>query len=290
LIASSALFAAMAMAAKLAARRIPGPQVALVRFAIGVLATSVAVAGRRVVIRPRRWGWLAARGLFGGSAVMAYFACIQRVPVGTATLLNQTQPIYTLLFAWALIQERPSRTALLALPLTLIGVGLIIGVRASQLHAASGELLGVLSAVTSGLAVTSIRADRRDRGDGQPSETAWSVFFSFTALGTLITLPSVLPPLGHWVAPTAREWALLAAVGGTGVAGQIIMTDSLQHVSGATAGIISQLTVLFAVAGGALLFGDRITPSFAIGGALTLTGVALTVLGASPRFVSKLRI
>lgn len=284
----------MAVAAKRVAPRIPGPEAALVRFVLGVGVTGIAFAIGRVVIRPRRWGWLLARGFFGGVAVMCYFACIERVPVGVATLLNQTQPIYTLIFAWLLIDERPPRIALLALPLTLAGVALIIGVRTSDLHAAPGELfgkiLGVISAVTSGIAVTSVRAARRDMGDGNPSETAWSVFFSFTTIGALITLPAVTPPLGHWVSPTTHEWLLLALMGGAGVAGQVVMTQSLRHLGGATAGIISQLTVLFAVAGGALVFGDRIHLSFVVGAAMTLAGVALTVASASPRLLSRLRI
>ena len=283
----------MAVAAKRVAPRIPGPEAALVRFVLGVGVTGVAFAIGRVVIRPRRWGWLLARGFFGGVAVMCYFACIERVPVGVATLLNQTQPIYTLIFAWLLIDERPPRIALLALPLTLAGVALIIGVSASDLHAAPGELfgkiLGVISAVTSGVAVTSVRAARRDLGDGNPSETAWSVFFSFTTIGALITLPAVTPPLGHWVAPARHEWLLLALMGAAGVAGQVVMTQSLRHLGGATAGIISQLTVLFAVAGGALVFGDRIHLSFVVGAAMTLAGVALTVASASP-LVNRLRI
>jgi drug/metabolite transporter (DMT)-like permease len=212
------------------------------------------------------------------------------VPVGVATLLNQTYPVYTLVFAWILIKERPSRAAFYALPLTLVGVALIIGVRASQLHAAWGELLGVVSAITSGVAVTSLRAARRDLGDGQPSETAWSVFFSFTALGMLVTIPSVVPPLGRWVAPTGGEWAVLVAMGSASVVAQLILSTSLRHLAGTTAGIISQLTVLFAVLGGAAFFGDRITPSFVVGGALTLGGVALTVLGTSPRFVALFRV
>ena len=247
------------------------------------------------MIRPRRWGWLIARGFFGGIAVLCYFACIERVPVGVATLLNQTQPVYTMLFAWLLIDERPSRAALSALPLTLAGVALIIGVRAHDLRAGGasalfGEILGVVSAVTSGIAVTSVRAARRDLGDGQPSETAWSVFFSFTTLGALLSLPAVTPPLGHWVRPTSHEWLLLALMGCAGVGGQVVMSYSLGHVGGGTAGIISQLTVLFAVAGGVLIFGDPIRPTFVAGAALTLAGVALTVLSASPRLLSKLRI
>jgi drug/metabolite transporter (DMT)-like permease len=280
----------MAIAAKLVAPRIPGPQSALIRFTLGVAVTAFAFWTGRVIIRPRRWGWLLARGFFGGVAVLSYFACIERVPVGVATLLNQTQPIYTLIFSWLLIAERPPRVALLALPLTLAGVALIIGVRVRELHAATGELLGVISAVCSGVAVTSVRAARRDLADGQPSETAWSVFASFTTLGALLSIPSVLPPFGHWVAPSGPEWIWLAVMGVAGMGGQIVMTDSLRHLGGATAGIISQLTVLFALAGGAIVFGDHLRAWFVAGAAMTLAGVALTVVSASPRLVGKLRV
>jgi drug/metabolite transporter (DMT)-like permease len=291
LVVSSALFAVMAVLAKLAARRIPGPQTALVRFATGVAVTAALWAARRVQIRPRRWRWLLARGLFGGTAVLAYFACIQRVPVGEATLLNQTQPIYTLLFAWALIGERPGTVALLALPLTLGGVALIVGVSAADLRAggAWGAGLGVLSAVASGVAVTSVRAARRKVAEGPPAETAWSVFASFTGLGLLVTIPSVLPPLGHWVAPTAGEWALLLGVGATSVGGQVIMTEALQHLGGASAGVISQLTAVLTIAAGVFFLGEPLTAGFTAGAALTLAGVGMAVVGAAPRASRRLR-
>jgi O-acetylserine/cysteine efflux transporter len=283
LVGSSILFALMAMATKQVARRVPGPQAAMIRFGAGVLAAAVGTIAGHVAIRPQRWGWLLTRGLFGGVAVLTYFMCIQRVPVGVATLLNQTSPIYTLLFAWALLGERPTRAAVVALPLTTAGVVLIVGVRATELHAGMGEALGILSAVTSGVAVTAIRAARRDGHDGRAPDSAWSVFFSFTALGFLVTTPAVLPPLGRWVAPTATEWGWLATIGVAGVTAQLIMTDALRHIGGATAGIISQLVVLLTVTGGALFFGDKITASLLIGGALTLTGVVLAIAGTSAR-------
>jgi drug/metabolite transporter (DMT)-like permease len=283
LVCSSVLFALMAMATKQVARRVPGPQAAMIRFGAGVLAAAVGTIAGHVAIRPQRWGWLLTRGLFGGVAVLTYFMCIQRVPVGVATLLNQTSPIYTLLFAWALLGERPTRAAVVALPLTTAGVVLIVGVRATELHAGMGEALGILSAVTSGVAVTAIRAARRDGHDGRGPDSAWSVFFSFTALGFLVTTPAVLPPIGHWVAPTAIEWGWLATIGVAGVTAQLIMTDALRHIGGASAGIISQLVVLLTVIGGALFFGDQITASLLIGGALTLTGVVLAIAGTSAR-------
>src|SRR3954463_2374017 len=62
---SASLFAVMALLAKLVSRRVPGPEVALIRFATGVVATAVGWAAGRIQIRPRRRGWLLARGLFG---------------------------------------------------------------------------------------------------------------------------------------------------------------------------------------------------------------------------------
>lgn len=283
LVLSSALFALMAFATKVVSARIPGAQSVAVRFATGVVVTAIGWMVGRIVLRPQRWTWLVVRGLFGGTAALLYFLSIERVPVGVATLLNQTQPIYTMIFGWLLLRERPTRAALLALPLTLSGVVLIVGVRVTELHLGYGEALGVLSAVLSGVAVTAIRAARRDASDGKPGDTTWSVFFSFTAFGLLVTAPLVLPPFGRWVEPTAREWGWLLGVGLAGVSAQIVMTHALRHIGGATAGIIAQLVVLLTVAGGAVFLGDELTLAFLAGGALALAGVVLVVASASPR-------
>jgi drug/metabolite transporter (DMT)-like permease len=277
LLISSSLFSLMAAGTKLATHRFPGPQIALVRFLTGVLVTGLAIGTGRVATRPRRWGWLFTRGFFGGSAVVAYFTSIQAVPVGVATLLNQTQPVFTMLFSWALLAERPRRGALAALAMTLTGVAIIVGFRHLKFHGSRGELLGVFSAIASGIAVTAIRAARRGHSDGHPPETAWTVFFSFTLLGALVTLPFVFPPLGHWVPPTASQWALLFAVGLVGVAAQLIMTEALGHLTGVQSGIIAQLTVPLTILLGLVLFDEHLTASFALGAVLTLSGVMMTI-------------
>jgi drug/metabolite transporter (DMT)-like permease len=291
LVASSTLFAIMAVMAKIVSHHIPGPQAAFVRFATGVVVTGAMWATGRIDLRPRRWGWLFARGLFGGTAVVCYFSALQRIAVGEATLLNYTQPVFTMLGAWMLLGERPPRRALFALPLTLVGVTLIVGLKPGDLAARAGfgPLLGLTSAVLSGVAVTSIRAARRVMPDGPPPETAWSVFFSFTAIGLLVTLPAVLPPLGGWVTPSAGDWALLLGVGVSSVLAQLLMSEALQHVRVGAAGVITQLTAVLTIGAGALFLGDRLSPSFLSGALLTLGGVALVVLGSAPRLLSRLR-
>jgi drug/metabolite transporter (DMT)-like permease len=290
LVGSSTLFAIMAVLAKVVSRHIPGPQAASVRFATGIVMTGIAWATGRADIRPTRWRWLAARGLFGGSAVVCYFSAMQRIPVGEATLLNYTQPVFTMLCAWLLLKEIPPRRALAAFPLTLVGIAFIVGFRPGEMHAGAGQLLGLSSAVLSGVAVTSIRAARRELPGGPPAETAWSVFFSFTAFGLLVTLPAVLPPFGAWVTPSAADWALLLGVGVSSVAAQLLMTDALQHLRVGTAGVISQLTSVLTIGAGATFLGDRLSPGFLSGALLTLSGVLLVILGATPRFLARRRL
>jgi drug/metabolite transporter (DMT)-like permease len=287
---SATLFGTMAVLAKTVSRDVPAPEAAVVRFATGTVVVGALWAAGRITLRPRRWGWLFARGLFGGTAVLAYFSAMQRIPVGEATLLNYTQPVFTMLFAWLLLGERPLPRALVALPVTLFGVSLIVGIRVTDLRASVGELLGLSSAVLSGVAVTAIRASRRHEPDGSPGESAWTVFSSFTLVGLVVSMPTVLPPFGHWVAPTARQWILLLAVGATSVAAQLILTEALRHVRVDTAGVVSQLAAAVAIGGGAVFLGETPSPGFLGGAAITLAGVGLVVLGGNPPFGGRRRV
>jgi drug/metabolite transporter (DMT)-like permease len=295
LVLSSSLFAIMAVMAKIASRSVPATEAAFVRFATGVVVTGVMWAAGRADLRPRRWGWLFARGFFGGTAVIAYFSAMQRISVGEATLLNYTQPVFTMLGAWLLLAERPPRRALFALPLTLVGVALIVGIRPADFRSSNGDnvgpLFGLLSAMLSGVAVTSIRAARRHVPGGPPAETAWSVFFSFTALGLVVSLPAVLPPFGRWVTPPSLGvWALLLGVGISSVLAQLLMTEALLHLRVATAGIITQLTAVFTISAGAIFLGDRLSPTFLTGALITLAGVAMVVgVGSAPRLLPRRR-
>ncbi len=272
----------MALVARVTSAHIPGPQMALVRFVAGMLAVATMVAAGRVTLRPRRWGWLLARGAFGGMAVFAYFSCIEHAGVGIATLLNYTSPGWSLLFGWWFLGERPRRRSVATLALTLVGVALVLGGQLHSLRAGFWEGVGIFSAITSGMAVTSIRAVRRVPTDGILAENSWTVFASFTTLGALATLPGVLPPFGRWVSPSSVDWAFLGVLALLSISAQLLMTRALAQVTAATSGIIHQLTVVIAMLGGVLFFGEHLTPGALAGSVLTMLGVAGTMLTAGP--------
>jgi drug/metabolite transporter (DMT)-like permease len=62
------LFGVMAILAKGAAQRLPGPEIAFVRFMVGLGAC--ALAATRFKLRAHNWRGLFWRGAFGGGAVL----------------------------------------------------------------------------------------------------------------------------------------------------------------------------------------------------------------------------
>lgn len=280
MVASATMFGAMAFAAKLASARLSGPQVAMIRFGVGLLPVLLVPRYRNAARNFHRVDLLLYRGFFGGLAVLLYFIAIAHTSVGIATLLNYTAPIYSGIFSMFLIGEKLPAKVLIPLPIALTGVFLVV-----HAHAAPGDILGfgkwelagACSAIASGAAVTAMRAARRT------AENSWSVYASFCLLGLVTTMP-----LGiiTWKTPHGADWAPLFACSLLAIGAQLLMTFSLRWVDAMTVGVISQLAVLISMALGATLLNEVITPMAALGSLLTLSGVVGVMYVTSMRRVA----
>jgi len=279
LLLSALSFSAMAFAAKVAARTLPGDQIAFLRFVLMLAPFAASPALARQAATYRRLDLLVYRGLFGGTAVLLYFLAIAKIPVGLAVLLNSTSPIWAVLFAALFLGERTRPRLIGPLLLALGGVALASGAlveRAGPLRVGLWEGVALVSAVLSGAAVASVRAARR-------TESSWSIYGSFTVCGALVTAPFAL---SGFVRPDAAGWALLAVVGASSVAAQLLMTYAYRWVTNLQAGVILQLNVLVTLALGVVLLGERLAPSQWVGSALVVSGVMGVVwLQAPPRAV-----
>ena len=274
--ASAVCFAAMALAAKLAAARLSGSEVAFLRFAL-MLGPLLVPAIARQALAFQRLDLLVDRGVFGGVAVLLYFLAIAHLPVGLATLLNYSSPVFSVLFAALLLRERLDARLLLPLVAALAGMALAVGIGSGTgFRLDRWEAAGLASSVLSGAAVTAIRAARR-------TESSWSIYGSFTLCGLLATAPFAL---AGFRPPTPREWLLLVAVGVTSIGAQFLMTYAYRWVTNLQAGIMAQLTVVLSLWLGALVLGDRLLPLQIVGCALTLAGVVgVVAVQATPRAV-----
>ncbi|HVR43027.1 MAG TPA: DMT family transporter [Thermoanaerobaculia bacterium] len=278
LLAASAAFGLMAFTAKLATERIGGAQTAMIRFAVGLMPILLVPWLRRAAFRFQRLDLLLYRGIFGGLAVLLYFLAIEHIPVGVATLLNYTSPIFAGAFAAGFIGE-PVRGRI-AIPLAIALAGVFLVVRS---HALPGERIGfgrweaaaLGSAVLAGAALTAIRMARRTEG-------SWAIFASLSLFGLLATAPFAIPV---WTAPSPREWALLIGVGVISIVAQILMTHAYRWVETLVAGVVSQFGVIVAMSLGAIFLAEPITSRSLLGTALTITGVVLAIAATSRRGV-----
>ena len=255
----SLIFAVMALCAKQAALRLPGAEVAFVRFVFGLCACAIAAFTRG--LRARNVRGLVLRGVLGGSAVFCFFLAIEHLPVGLATLLNYTAPVFTAIWAALFLGERLDRVTVGALAAATFGIAIFSG---ASWGFGRWVLVGCLSSMLSGAAVATIREVRRTDG-------SWEIFTAFCTGGALIT---GVPAIRGWIAPAAVEWWLLAAVGATAIMGQLALTWSLRYMRAAPAGILQQLTPVGALILGAIVYGDRITPLGALGAAITVAAVS----------------
>lgn len=271
LVASATLFGLMAFSAKLASARLSGAQIAMVRFSVGAIPFLAVARYRREAWAFQRTDLLFYRGFFGGVAVLFYFVAISHIPLGLATLLNYTAPIFSGMFAAIFIGE--SVRARAVLPLLLAFAGIFLVVRANALPGEAlgfgrWELLGLFSAILSGAAVTAIRVARR-------TESSWSIYASFTLFGWLATVPFAI---AQWKHPTLTEWGLLLAVGITSIGAQLLMTSALRWVDAVTAGAISQLAVIISMFLGALWLSELPTVMGMAGSLLTIGGVIMVII------------
>jgi drug/metabolite transporter (DMT)-like permease len=208
--------------------------------------------------------------------VLLYFLAIAHLPVGLATLLNYSSPIWSVLFASTFLGERADRRLLLPGGLALAGLVLAAGVRPGGLRLGGWEAGGFLSAILSGAAVAAIRAARRTEG-------SWAIYTSFTLFGLLVSAPFAVH---GFVAPNRVEWVLLAAVGAASVMAQLLMTWAYRWLNNLQAGILAQLTVVVSLVVGWAVLGDRLTALQWVGCGLALGGViAVVALRSVPRAV-----
>lgn len=275
LVASSALFGLMAFLAKLATERIDGAQVAMIRFAVSLVPIFFSGTFRKAAFTFRRIDILFIRGLFGGIAVLLYFLAIEHIPVGLATLLNYTSPVFGGLFAAAFIGERIRGRVAVPLAVALAGVFLVVHSHAGPTEIfgfGRWELAALFSAICSGAALTAIRVARRTEG-------SWAIFASLSLFGLLATAPFAIR---NWTNPSVTGWLLMIGVGLVSIFAQILMTHAYRWVETMVAGAMSQIGVVVSMALGAMFLGEAITALTVVGTALTIGGITLVVRATTP--------
>ena len=270
---SAAGFAAMPIFARQAyATGIALTPLLALRFVIAAaMLWALVLLRRRPLGSPRGVAMGAALG-FGGYAVQAglYFAAIQRIDVGLASLLLYAYPSLVTLAAFALRRESPSRRKLGALTLASGGVVLVL------IGGGTGAIDWVGAAMALGCAgfyTVFILASAR-----VAAETPAIPFAAGVATGAALTFAIAAAFTGGVQASGEGViWAAVIAIFST-VIPIVLFTAGLARVGASSGAIASTVEPALTVALAWIVLGETLGPLQLAGGALVLSAVVLLQL------------
>ena len=223
----------------------------------------------------RRAAWLA--GVFFAADLVLWHYSIDYVGAGLATVLGNTQVVLVGLLAWALFRERPSRNALLAIPVAMVGIILISGVLENGAYGSDpkrGALYGVLTGIAYSGFLLAMRRGSEERG------RVAGPLYDATLASAIVVVPIglVIGDLDFTPSLEATAWLFLLAVSSQ-VVGWLLITVSLGRLPTARTSVLLTLQPLLAVLFAALLVDERPSPLQLIGAAAILAGLLIASVG-----------
>jgi drug/metabolite transporter (DMT)-like permease len=209
---------------------------------------------------------LIARGLAGTTAVYTYFVTIQHMPLAAAVTIQYTSPIFTTLIALYILKEKVRWTQYVFFAISFAGVLMINGFNTNI--NTGYVLLGLFSAVTSGIAYNLVRSLKA-------KEHPIVVVLHFQLVGTIIGL---IGCFFEWRMPQGMDWFYLLLIGLLTQLGQVNLTKSLQAERIAITSSLNYLGIIYALIFGVLFFGESYTWYIITGIILVASGVLLNII------------
>ncbi|WNM35258.1 EamA family transporter [Streptomyces sp. Li-HN-5-11] len=229
--------------------------------------------------RPKvAWKWIVAVGLVLGVAKfgLLFVGMDEGMPAGLSSLVLQIQAVFTALFAFVVLGERPSRTRLLGMAVALAGIGV-----AAVDEGTSGPL-GAFALVITAAACWGV-SNVLTRKAAPPDALNFMVWVSTVPVLPLLGLSLLREgPSQDLAALRALDWqgagtvvyvAWITTVCGFGAWGLL-----LRRYPASTVAPFSLLVPVFGMSSAALFLGESVSPLRWCAAALLVGGVALTSL------------
>jgi drug/metabolite transporter (DMT)-like permease len=247
-------------------------------YALPPLALLAWAEHRRYGPRTARDLWLSVlAGAFFAADLICWHHAIADVGAGLATVLGNLQVVLVGVIAWALLNERPERRLLVAIPVVLAGVVLIsgaVGAGAYGRDPARGVLFGVLTGLTYAGFLLVLRHGNRDlRRPAGP-------LFEATAASALFCLVAGLALGDLDLVPTWPGHAYLITLALTSqVIAWLLISVSLPRLPAAVTSVVLTLQPVGSVLLGIAIFSESPSAEQLLGVVVILAGVTYANLG-----------
>jgi len=253
---ASFFFGLMVLIVKILSATLPAGEILFVRAAIGIVIICFFLIYRRKGFKVRNRNMLILRGLSGGFAVFLYFSAISRIPLSSASMLANSYPLFATLFAAFMLKERPNFDTIISLCVAFCGLFLILDPAFGTLDV--GHLLGLISGIFGGIAVTSIRELRK-------TDNSWIIVLAQMVGAAFFCVPTMV--LGFRM-PALSAWGWLILIGIVGTIAQVAFTRPFKYIPTSEASVVALAHAAFAVLFAVIFLGEVLTLQFILGAAL----------------------
>jgi drug/metabolite transporter (DMT)-like permease len=218
----------------------------------------------------RRWVAVVA-GILLGLDILVWHISIEYIGTGLSTLIANSQVVVVASAAWFLLGEKPSREVAFAVPVVLVGVGLVSGLGRGDAFGSSpvlGTVLALASAVFYAGFILGFRVSN------QIQAPAAGPLLESTAGAAVAILLIGLPFGGLDLAPSwpAHGWLLTLALTSQ-VAGWLLIGYALPRLPAVETATIILLQPVLTMIWAVLIFSEQPSPIQWLGAGLVLAGV-----------------
>lgn len=270
---STLFFSFMGALGKLVAARIPFLEITFFRALVSALVLVPRLVWRGTSFTGVNRRGLALRGVSGFIAVALSFYVIARIDLASASVLNQSSPIFVAVLSVFVLRESPSWRLVCYIAAAFAGVTLIVKPSAGVFNPAA--IAGLASGFCAAIAyVTVKKLHATDEND--------TIVFYFSWVTSVLSLVCAFFPLpfgiqGGFVMPTAPEFAVLITLGLFGTVAQLAMTASYKYAHANVVSPFSFATALFSALWG-FVFWNEVPDAFSLIGGLLVVACGIGII------------
>ena len=260
---------------------VPPDVSAFYRMFFGGLGLWLAVRLRGVALLPPPRARVAALlcAVFFGLDLMCWHRAVLYIGPGLSTVLGNFQAFLLAAHGVLVLKERPGPRFLLALPLALLGLGIMVGPQWAEAPGdyRMGVFFGLLTAFWYAVFLLSLKRAAARGGNPDPMSV-----MAVVSIGAALLLGLEVGATGQSFAiPDVQSWSALLAYGLLGqVLGWVLITTAMKTARAALVGLMLLAQPALACVWDVLFFQKPFTP-------LEITGVAVALvaifLGATAR-------
>lgn len=246
----------------------PAHELVLARSIVSLILSYIVIKQKKLPLFGHNKKWLIIRGVSGTIALTIFFYTLHHLPLALAAVIQYLAPIFTVLFAIALLGERVKSLQWLFIGVSFSGVGLITiskltGMQLGENISLEWLIMGLVAAVFSGIAYVSIMKLRE-------TDAPINIVFYFPMIAAPVMTVFCL---FDFVLPQGIEWLILLTIGIFTQFAQVLMTKAFHLGKASVIAPVQYLGAIYAYIIGFFLFDETLSWIIDLGIILIIFGV-----------------